>query len=38
MVRMELEDTGWPCYACLWEIEKQPIPEISPYPDKKRGT
>lgn len=38
MVRLPLEDTGYPCYTCLWEIEKQQIPDISPWPDKKKGT
>ena len=38
MVKLPMEDTGYPCYTCLWEIEKQPIPDISPWPDKKKGT
>lgn len=38
MVKLPLEETGYPCYTCLWEIEKQPIPDISPWADKKKGT
>jgi hypothetical protein len=37
MVKRPIEDTGYHCYTCLWEIEKQPIPEISPpAPDGKK--
>ena len=37
-MKLPREKTGYPCYTCLWEIEKQPIPDISPYPDKKKGS
>lgn len=36
MVRLPRENTEFPSYTSLWEIEKQPVTEISPFPDKKK--
>lgn len=36
MVRLPIENTGYPSYTSLWEIEKKPVTEISPFPDKKK--
>lgn len=36
MVRLPRENTEFPSFTSLWEIEKQPVTEISPFPDKKK--
>jgi hypothetical protein len=42
MIKLPLKETGYPFYTSLWEIEKLPVPQVSPFNEtedfKKLGT